>query len=242
MTLGEKIKLLRTELEMTQPELAEKAGIEQSYLSKLENGKGSPSFDIINRIAIALGSSGMDLINSLSQSYIEDHLSHIPEVAAEYESVRLRREMSQKKRFIYSSSFIAAGLFLFVAGFTNVFFPEGAAHYYLSEGIIRAGEPDFLFDTPAFQSEAVSNIESGEEYNARMDLIKSRIQQDMFVTYNFLGDAYIREVEGGRRKYNRYNAIQGIKRSENDFVLSVGIALMVAGMLGLAFSVRFKPR
>jgi transcriptional regulator with XRE-family HTH domain len=40
MTLGETIKLLRTEQGLTQPELAEKARIEQSYLSKLENESG----------------------------------------------------------------------------------------------------------------------------------------------------------------------------------------------------------
>lgn len=241
MKLGEKIKLLRTELDMTQPELAEKAGIEQSYLSKLENDKGSPSFDIINRIAMALGTSGMALINSLGQSYIEDNLSHIPEVAAEYESVRLHREISQKKRFLLSSSFIAGGLFLFVAGFTNVFYPESAAHYYLSEGIIRTGEPDYLFDAGAFRTDTVIGIESGNDYDTRMEQIKNRIQQDTFVSYTYLGEHIIREVEGGKRKYYRFNAIQDVERSENDLILSLGLALIVSGMLGLVYSLRFKP-
>ena len=39
MKLGEKIKKLRNDAELTQPELADKAQIEQSYLSKLENEK-----------------------------------------------------------------------------------------------------------------------------------------------------------------------------------------------------------
>lgn len=242
MKLGEKIKLLRTEQEMTQPALAEKAGIEQSYLSKLENDKGSPSFDIINRIAMALGTSGMDLINSLSQSYIEGHLAHIPEVAAEYESIRLRREMSQKKRFLVASVLIVGGMFLFLAGVTNVFFSEGGAYFYLSEGVIRDSEPDYLFDTSDWRSDAVKAIESGEDYDARMALIKNRIQQDMFVTYEYLGDFIIRDVEGGRRKYIGTGGIQDFTRSENDAVLSLGLALVVAGLLGLVYSLRFKPR
>ena len=40
---------------MTQPELAEKAEIEQSYLSKLENGHSQPSEGVRDRLAEALG-------------------------------------------------------------------------------------------------------------------------------------------------------------------------------------------
>jgi len=43
MNFGERIKQLRTERNMTQPQLAEAIGIEQSYLSKLENDKSVPS-------------------------------------------------------------------------------------------------------------------------------------------------------------------------------------------------------
>ncbi len=39
MRFGEKLKELRNEKEWTQPEMAEAIGIEQSYWSKLENGK-----------------------------------------------------------------------------------------------------------------------------------------------------------------------------------------------------------
>ncbi|MDQ2077737.1 helix-turn-helix domain-containing protein [Marinimicrobium sp. ABcell2] len=37
MTLGERLRQLRTEKSWTQPQAAETIGIEQSYLSKLEN-------------------------------------------------------------------------------------------------------------------------------------------------------------------------------------------------------------
>jgi len=43
MNFGERIKQLRTARNMTQPQLAEAIGIEQSYLSKLENDKSVPS-------------------------------------------------------------------------------------------------------------------------------------------------------------------------------------------------------
>ncbi|WP_229381076.1 helix-turn-helix domain-containing protein [Shewanella psychropiezotolerans] len=39
MTLGQQLKQFRIDRGFSQPELAELAGIEQSYLSKLENDK-----------------------------------------------------------------------------------------------------------------------------------------------------------------------------------------------------------
>ena len=50
MTLGQKIKQLRTDKEMSQPDLAQLIGIEQSYLSKLENDKAFPSDEMFNQI------------------------------------------------------------------------------------------------------------------------------------------------------------------------------------------------
>ena len=77
MTLGDTIKLLRTEQGLTQPELAERARIEQSYLSKLENDKGTPSFDIINRIAQALGLNlGLTTAGRLCQLSALERTSH----------------------------------------------------------------------------------------------------------------------------------------------------------------------
>ena len=46
MRFGDYIRDRRRELEWTQPDAAEKIGIEQSYLSKLESGKSYPSEDV----------------------------------------------------------------------------------------------------------------------------------------------------------------------------------------------------
>ena len=55
MNFGEKVKQLRTERNLTQPQLAQAIGIEQSYLSKLENDKSVPSADIFQAILKAFG-------------------------------------------------------------------------------------------------------------------------------------------------------------------------------------------
>ena len=52
--LGSNLRALRNAAGLTQPQLAERAGIEQGYLSKLENGRAAPSQEVIERLATAL--------------------------------------------------------------------------------------------------------------------------------------------------------------------------------------------
>lgn len=53
--VSEKIRSARTEAKLTQEELAEKAGLPQSHISRLENGKHSPSRSTLEKIAVAIG-------------------------------------------------------------------------------------------------------------------------------------------------------------------------------------------
>lgn len=54
LSLGDKIRLLRTEKKMSLQELAERAGISLSYLSEIERGTVYPSLNTVKRIAEAL--------------------------------------------------------------------------------------------------------------------------------------------------------------------------------------------
>lgn len=51
----EKIKRRRIELGMTQLEVAEKMGVPQTAVSRLEKQKHSPSIDMVERYAEAIG-------------------------------------------------------------------------------------------------------------------------------------------------------------------------------------------
>ncbi len=53
--IGESIKHRRKELGITQPHLAELAGISINTLYKLERGKGNPSLKIVNKLIEILG-------------------------------------------------------------------------------------------------------------------------------------------------------------------------------------------
>ena len=53
--IGIAIQKRRKALKITQPHLAELAGISTNTLYKLERGDGNPSLDVIERVAAVLG-------------------------------------------------------------------------------------------------------------------------------------------------------------------------------------------
>ena len=53
--IGEAIKNRRKQLGITQPQLAEIAGISTNTLYKLERGQGNPSLDVLYKITEVLG-------------------------------------------------------------------------------------------------------------------------------------------------------------------------------------------
>ena len=57
----DRVRILRQKAGLTQAQLAERAGIEQGYLSRVERGKHSPSLEVTYRLAAALGVRPGDL-------------------------------------------------------------------------------------------------------------------------------------------------------------------------------------
>ena len=62
MEISEKIKLLRKKKGISQQELAELAGINMSYVSRLENGHHEPSIEVIKSLMKVFGVSSDYLI------------------------------------------------------------------------------------------------------------------------------------------------------------------------------------
>jgi len=62
MTVKIRIKVLRAIKEITQAELSEKTGINQSAISEIESGKRSASIKMLERIAKGLDCKISDLI------------------------------------------------------------------------------------------------------------------------------------------------------------------------------------
>lgn len=71
--LGDRIKKIRKEKDMSISELAEKAGVAKSYLSSIERNKQTnPSIQFMEKVSAALGVSVNDLLYDASEVKIED--------------------------------------------------------------------------------------------------------------------------------------------------------------------------
>ncbi len=60
--LGENLKNIRTEKNITQTKLAETLGVDKSFVSNIENGKTNPTLSTITNLAQALGVSTNELL------------------------------------------------------------------------------------------------------------------------------------------------------------------------------------
>ena len=60
--LGLQVRVLRTALHLTQEELAERAGIDRTYVSRLERGQHNVTVLMVARLARALGAEGRELL------------------------------------------------------------------------------------------------------------------------------------------------------------------------------------
>jgi transcriptional regulator with XRE-family HTH domain len=64
-TLAENVKYYRSRLEITQEELARRAGLNRSYLAGIESGRRNISARTLEKLASALGVAAADLLEPL---------------------------------------------------------------------------------------------------------------------------------------------------------------------------------
>ncbi len=67
MNIGKQLRLVREGHNMLQKDLADQAGLDRSYVSKLERGLGDPTFSTLEKIAKAYQLSVPHLLNYGSQ-------------------------------------------------------------------------------------------------------------------------------------------------------------------------------
>jgi transcriptional regulator with XRE-family HTH domain len=91
MPLGERIKELRKEVGWSQGELADKVGTDARQISRYENGRITPSLDVLARIAEALNISIDHLVFEdiprrplhSAENLLGDHLANVGELSSE---------------------------------------------------------------------------------------------------------------------------------------------------------------
>jgi transcriptional regulator with XRE-family HTH domain len=235
MHLGEKLKSLRKTKNWTQPQLAEAIGIEQSYLSKLENGKSIPSADIYQLILTTFEVDTQELLRDIDQSVIYRQLRQIPEVA-NYLTLSKQANSKSKKIWLVTSSFwVVVGLVLLLAGQTALLFPEKLYNYY-SMGVVLENESKEVFN------DFMRGYQDSEETIKDRTLeLNRRLNERYLLSSSYKGDIFNIPVEGGSRTY-RLDGFKTATQIENRYITFIGLFLLLSGIFGFILERKFYQK
>ncbi len=235
MTLGEHIRMLRNTQGLSQPELANLAKIEQSYLSKLENDKSLPSNDIFRQLLSGLSLSLADFLQNLDKQYLHNNLRQIPDIE-HWLLKNEQKDVNSQRRYLYVASFlIVMAVTCFYTGFSQVVF-TGLKYQYESSGVILPDEPKNIF---ANWRRLLDRTQP--DYHTMIVKKELEIEQrrdgKILLSNDNLGEHFIQHVEGGRRFY-RFDKEKVIPQQVNAWLQIIGVFLFSAGILGFVLERR----
>ena len=236
MNFGDKIRTLRTEKEMTQPELASELGIEQSYLSKLETGKSVPSNDVLNRLLDVFGIDLGEMLVGLDRG-TRNQLRQIPDVARHLHGENQLVIQNRRRWLLTSACLLAFGIAFIYAGQVKLFFSD-TTYQYISKGVIFEGEPKELFIDPR---EFVPHLFDGNQEREFLDKITARYDSVYMLRRDFRGDLFNIKVEGGSRTFRLFKT-HVVESWQNKLVVFLGLLMAVLGTIGIVLERKLAER
>ncbi len=236
-SLGDRLRKVRVELGLTQPQLAEKSGIEQSYLSKLENNKSTPSPEALDSLLSGLSISLENFISGINTASLKRDLSHIPKIN---EYLKMKEDVKLGKAKIYwllLSIMFALGITLAFSGYFSLIF-NNSIYSYKSSGVIKDGEPSNIFTNyyRLLAAQALAKKISYEEQYIRSSEIQSRIDEMYITTNSYRGAAFNQQVDGGYRHFTFAGEREKL-RTENKVIIALGIFMVAFSVTSI---VRFR--
>ena len=228
MKFGEYLKSQRDARGWTQPMAAEKIGIEQSYLSKLETGKASPSEDMFERLV-----KGYDIdVDALGAAVSLSELERLREIGAIRDLVRRGQQATAQGRrrwLVLSLLMIAFGGALLSFVITERRYADSELEY-LSKGIVQDGESDFLYmHLQPFRPDMLAGEFADDPLLPRLDpAVRWHTSDDDRGAY------YIEPAEGGRRVYEKTGNWRHVPPKLNGHVgHALALAMLLFGFGGL---------
>jgi transcriptional regulator with XRE-family HTH domain len=200
-------------------------GIEQSYLSKLENSKSLPSNDMLQRLLDALGLPLGDLLDGLDAG-TRNTLRQIPDVAAHLSRQKRQLIGNRKRWLLVAALLVAFGVGLVYAGMENVFVAN-IVYQYKSDGVVREGESKEIF-----RNQALPRGASAEEVARIQNELAARMNEEYLQTPDFHGSVFNMPVPGGSRTWYLQTEM-AIDPWQNKLITFVGLVLLVLGLIGL---------
>tara|TARA_R110000868_G_scaffold127937_4_gene335837 strand:+ start:168 stop:890 length:723 start_codon:yes stop_codon:yes gene_type:complete len=235
MSLGKKLKSLRVDNNFSQPELADIIGIEQSYLSKLENDKSVPSNEIFNKILAAFNLSVEQFLADFTAGEDLTSLKQIPEVAQYYKRENQIQWQKQRQFLYLSSLLIVLACTVFYMAYSKLVFPE-LQYQYESEGVFVDGESEDIFHNWR-RLMTVEDAQDRAIVDQRQVEMQQRRHEHILLSPVNRGKHFVIPVEGGFRKY-QLDTPTYVPQAINTWLQVLGVMLFVAGLMGFVLERR----
>ncbi len=240
MNFGEKVRQLRAERNLTQPQLAQLIGIEQSYLSKLENDKSIPSADIFQAILKAFSIDVATFLVGVDEKQVYRDLRQVPEVS-NHLNAQVATKIHSIKTWLFVSGFtLALGLTLGIAGMRGLLFSNTQFNYE-SPGVLLPGESTDFFETYGgvlFQQMQAGVITDKERAERTLEINRRRVH-DYRLLDDYRGKAFTEDVPGGQRTWF-FQRASDFRRPENRWLMVAGVLLTFGGITGFIVEGRMR--
>jgi len=241
MQFGERLKQLRLDKGLTQPQFAQAAGIEQSYLSKLENDKSVPSAEMFSTLLAGLEMDAATFLSEVDSDILATTLRHIPAVT-QFTGQTAVAQVRQTRHWLFGSA--AAGVLGFammLAANDGIFMPNNL-YKYSSPGVIRPGEAENIFDKyreilALKLAAGLMTAEEAAKENAAFTADRARP-----VTVEWpasRGTVYYEAAENGRRRFELDHTTY-VLAPGNRILQYLGAIVLVCGFVGLFIEWRLR--
>lgn len=244
MNFAEKLKQVRNQRHWTQPQMAEVLGIEQSYLSKLENDKCLPSAEMYQNILQKLGLHSHAFLADLDEHQLRKDLQQIPEIAT-FLSQSQQSRLRTLRRYLFVSALICLiGVAAIFAARREIIF-SNQVYIYSSPGVLHQGEADNLYEKnrELNHMKFTAGLFDLQQMNqANFEFESQRLRPDYVETSEDMGNSFYRHGEKSYRKFSltsnrpRLSAV-----SSNRYLELSGAILLAAGLLGFLIEWRMRP-
>lgn len=241
MNFGERLKQIRTDRGLTQPQFAQLAGIEQSYLSKLENDKSVPSAEMFTTIVSALEMDAASFLQDVDRELLATTLRHIPAVS-QFAAGEAAARVNHTRRWLFGSA--AAWIFGFammLAANDGIFFPN-KLYTYSSPGVIRPGEAENVFSTyrEVLGNQMLAKLITVEEMGKQSAEFMAKRNRPLTVEWpDSRGTVYYEQVENGRRRFELVTT-RHIQSEGNRILQYIGAIVFACGFVGLFIEWRLR--
>lgn len=241
MNFGERLKQIRTEKGLTQPQFAQLAGIEQSYLSKLENDKSVPSAEMFGTILSGLEMDEATFLKEVDKEVLATTLRHIPAVS-QFNANVVVAQVKDTKRWLYGSAAAwMLGFALMLAANDGIFF-SNRLYKYDSPGVILPGEAENIFEKykEILLLKMQARIITHEEMaRALQEFLSSRARPLTLESPDYRGTVYFEKVENGRRRFDLVHT-EYVQASGNRILQYLGAIVFACGFAGLFIEWRLR--